>query len=47
MKFGAAFKETVPFMKLYTVYINNYNEMIESLRELRGTHPQLDAYLKV
>lgn len=46
-RFGTAFKETVPFMKLYTVYINNYTEVIELLRELRKTNSQLDAYLKV
>ena len=43
---GTVFKETVPFMKLYTQYINNYDDVIATVRECRKENPALDKFLK-
>jgi hypothetical protein len=44
--FGGALKSIIPFMKLYTDYINNYQKAMDTLRECRKTNPELDKFLK-
>ncbi|KAL0476981.1 gxcJJ [Acrasis kona] len=44
--FAGAMKSIVPFMKLYTDYINNFEKAMDILRECRKSKPELDTYLK-
>lgn len=45
MTFGAAFKKITPFLKVYTVYINNYSQASDTLRECSQTNTNFDKYL--
>lgn len=44
---GDIFLELVPYLKMYSNYISNYKQAIETLQELRNTKPKFRAFLEV